>query len=110
MNAKPEGYELLHDPKSERRGDDEIEGPIYQSSVWLAFGNGSIQPHQAALERWIGKRVREQGIAQTTNTMPIASREFHHHGGFGPYGFWSARLEAYSIQRVTSEIRREESV
>ncbi|MCO5358773.1 hypothetical protein [Acidovorax kalamii] len=110
MNAKPEGYEFLHDPKSERRGDDEIEGAIYRSSGWLAFENGSIQPHLAALERWMGKRARVQGIAQTKNTMPIASREFHHHGGFGPPGFWPARLEPYSIQRVTSEIRREEIV
>jgi hypothetical protein len=106
LNAQPEGYELLHYPKSERRGNDEVEEPIYRSNVWLAFGNGSLQPNHSALARWLGKRVRVHGIVQTASS-PLPSREFHHHGGFGPYGFWLAQLEVYSIQRVTAEARRE---
>ena len=106
LGAQPEGYELLHYPKAERRANDEVDGPIYRSSVWLSFGNGSIQPNVTALSRWLGKRVRVHGVLMTT-ANPSPSREFHHHGGFGPYGFWLAALEVYSIQRLTSEERRE---
>lgn len=94
LNIQPEGYELLHYPKSERRANDEVSGPIYRSSVWLAFGNGSIQPNHSALAHWFGKRVRVHGIVQTTSN-PSPEREFHHHGGFGPYGFWLAQLEVF---------------
>jgi hypothetical protein len=31
-------------------------------------------------------------------------------GGFGPWGFWPAQIEPYSVQRVTAEERRENAV
>ena len=102
LNLQPEGYELLHYPKAERRDSEKIEG----SSVWLVFGNGAIQPNHSALSRWLGKRVRAHGILKTCSNL-VESREFHQHGGYGPYGLWLAQLEVYSIQRVTSEVRKE---
>lgn len=102
LNLQSEGYELLHYPKAERRDSGRVE----RLSVWLVFGNGAIQANNSALSHWIGKRVRAQGIFKTSANL-LPSHEFHHHGGFGPYGLWLAQLEVYSIQRVTSEVRKE---
>jgi hypothetical protein len=43
-----ENHSLNHFPKAERREITEaVDPPHYQSSVWIAFGTGSIQPNQA---------------------------------------------------------------
>jgi hypothetical protein len=106
LGIKPEGYELLHYPKAERRPDNGNEGPIHESSLWLAFGSGSIKPNPSVLSRWEGKRVRIHGVVYSAKSLPVV-KGFEGHGGFGPWGFWRAQVEPYSIQRVTSEQRKE---
>ena len=99
------GYELLHYPNSARIScfvDGETE---YRQSVWLAFGSGSLQPNKDALQRWSGKRVRVHGVMRSVIALPTI--EGLGKGGFGPWGFWPAEVEAYILQRVTAEERRE---
>lgn len=98
------GYELLHYPNSARIPcfvDGEIE---YRHSFWLTFGNGSLQPKKDVLQRWSGKRVRVHGVMRSVNSLPII--EGLGKGGFGPWGFWPAEIEAYILQRITAEERR----
>lgn len=105
LTVQPEGYHLLHFPKSERRDDRTDDGPIYRSSLWLATGSGSLQQNHSVLGRWCGKRVRVHGIVHSSLSQP--SQTFHGHGGYGPFGFWPAQVMPYSVQRVTSGQRRE---
>ena len=105
LEADSEGYELVHYPRSERRtayleGDDE-----YRPAFWLAFGNGSLRPNHAALKRWLGKRVRVHGLVRSLAALPVVSGLGK--GGFGPWGFWPAEIEPYSVQRLTAEERRD---
>ncbi len=104
LGAEPEGYEVLHYPKAERRANSLDEGPILRSSIWLEFGIGSIQPNRQVLNRWQGKRVRIHGIVHSPEPRPAT---VFGKGGFGPSGFWPAAVEVYSIQRVTAEQRHE---
>lgn len=104
LEVHPEGYELRHYPKSERRGEVEAGGASYQPAFWVAFGAGSLRPNRQALARWVGKRVRIHGVVEAPSA-PEASGLL---GGFGPYGCWLAAIEPYSIQRVTAEDRRDE--
>lgn len=106
LEIHSEGYSLRHYPKSERQRDFPNGDEPYESGVWLATGQGSIQFNNLALERWHGKRVRVHGIAQSHSSLPHIPA-FHARNGFGPWGAWPAQLEVYSIQRVTSEERRE---
>lgn len=99
------GYELLHYPKSARIScfvDGETE---YRQSIWLAFGNGSLQPNRDALQRWSGKRVRIHGVMQSVSALPTIGGLGK--GGFGPWGFWPAEVEVYILQRVTAEERKQ---
>lgn len=99
------GYELLHYPNSARIScfiDGETE---YRQSIWLKFGSGSLQPNKDALQRWSGKRVRVHGVMRSV--IALSRVEGLGKGGFGPWGFWPVELEAYILQRVTAEERRE---
>lgn len=99
------GYEILHYPNSARIPcfiDGETE---YRQSIWLAFGNGSLQPNKEALQRWSGKRVRVHGVMRSISTLPTI--EGFGKGGFGPWGLWPAEVEAYILQRVSADERRE---
>ncbi len=102
---EPEGYELLHYPRAERRATSSEGEVAFKSSFWLAFGNGGLQPNHTALARWQGKRVRVHGVIHTTENRPVYGALGT--GGFGLHGFWPAEIECYSIQRVTAEERRE---
>jgi len=62
---------------------------VYSSSVWIAFGMGSIQPNKTALTRWNGKRVYVSGIVYG------ASDRF----GCGHMGGWPCEIVPYSIER-----------
>jgi hypothetical protein len=96
------GYELLHYPKVERRtGAD--KDPTHQSSLWLHFGIGSIQPNRSVLARWVGKRVRVHGIVYCAKSL---NREFE--ALSDPLSIWPVHLEVYSVQRVTSDQRKED--
>jgi len=100
-----EGYQLLHYPKAERKAGPTVGEHTYKAAVWISPGNGSLRLNNDALSRWVGKRVRVHGILQSYTAL-----EFHGFmgkGGFGPWGFWPAQIEPYSIQRVTAEERRE---
>jgi hypothetical protein len=82
---------LWHFPKAERREITEsVDPPFYQSSVWLAFGSGSVQPNRAVLSRWNGKRVVVSGILYG----PRGSC------GCGHFGGWGCEIEPYSVQRT----------
>ena len=94
-----EGYELLHYPKTERRTEDSRASV----GLWLQFGLGSIQPNRPVLSKWLGKRVRVQGIAYGAE----CTREPHRAGALSDPLFWRAYLEVYSVQRVTSEERKQ---
>ena len=106
LEVSEEGYALKHYPKAERRAGYAAEECAYQSGVWIEFGNGSIRPNEIALERWQGKRVRVSGVIHGLPSLPSFGAAGK--GGFGPWGAWPAAIEAYSIQRVTAEERREE--
>lgn len=86
-----ENTSLGHFPKAERRDiTEEVDPPYYRSSVWLAFGSGSIQPNKNVLSRWTGKRVLVTGVLR---------------GPSGPFGCghfsgWGCEIEPYSIERV----------
>ena len=108
LEAHPEGFELLHYPKSERIAGPQDGDHQYQAGVWVGFGGGSLQPNRDALNRWVGKRVRIHGILSSyLSLQPVGS---FGRGGFGPWGFWPAQIEPYSVQRVTAEERRENAV
>lgn len=51
LEIHEEGYALKHYPSAERRSEHVEEGYSYQSSIWVEFGNGSIQPNDAVLKR-----------------------------------------------------------
>lgn len=86
-----ENTSLEHFPKAERREiTDDIEAPHYQSSVWLAFGSGSIQPNERVISRWVGKRVRVSGVVRGPNGL----------GGCGHFGGWGCEIEPYTIERM----------
>jgi hypothetical protein len=86
-----EDCSLGHFPKAERREvTDGGDSPYYQSSVWIAFGTGSIQANQEVLTRWTGKRVRVVGVVQT----PLGP------GGCGHFGLWGCEVEVYAIERL----------
>lgn len=92
-------YWLLHFPKAERRSD-ESSYQSRQSGLWLEFGDGSIQPNRSALVRWEGKRVRVHGVVYPAKP-PSALNLFEGNSGY------FAHLEVYSIQRVSSEQRKD---
>lgn len=84
-----ENHSLNHYPKAERREITEAVGPpYYQSSVWIAFGTGSIQPNCEVLTRWTGKRVRIAGVVRTPKG-PC---------GCGHFGGWGCEIETYTIE------------
>lgn len=86
-----ENTSLGHFPKAERREiTEEIEPPYYQSSVWLAFGSGGIQPTENVLSKWAGKRVLVTGVLRGPRGP----------GGCGHFGGWGWEIEPYSIERV----------
>lgn len=92
-------YWLLHYPKTERRSEGGHGQSEKQSRLLLEFGDGSIRPNSAALARWEGKRVRVHGIlrpAKTPAALSDVSSAYYSH------------LEVHSLQRVTSEQRRED--
>lgn len=95
-----DGYELLHYPKAERRTDGSSRGPI---GLWLHFGAGSIQPNRLVLSKWLGKRVRVRGIVRCAG----GTRESHTPGALSDPLYWRPHLEVYSVQRVTSEERKQ---
>lgn len=92
-------YWLLHYPKAERRSGSGSDQATQRSRLLLEFGDGSIRPNSMALTRWEGKRVRVHGIVRPAKT-PVALSDAS--SAYFPH------LEVYSIQRVTSEQRREE--
>lgn len=94
-------YWLLHYPKAERRTAATTPQSVQPSRLWLAFGDGSLRPNPVALTRWNGKRVRVQGIAWPART---ASEDL-----FAGNSVYYAHLEVYSIQRLASEQRKEET-
>ena len=95
-------YWLLHYPKTERSSGGSVNQSAQRSRLLLEFGDGSIRPNPVALTRWEGKRIRVHGIAWPAKTSP--SLDFYE-GSIAYY----PRLEVYSVQRVTSEQRREDS-
>jgi hypothetical protein len=102
LAEEPEGYHLLHYPKLERKPDYfDLSGRSYPPSVVVAFGNGSLQPNDKALSRWVGKRVRVHGVLYST-PLPRGDERTIFMGLVTP-----ARIEPYSVQRLTSEERRE---
>jgi hypothetical protein len=101
-----QGYELLHYPKAERRDDRCEDGQIHLASLWLEFGDGSIRPNGAVLARWAGKRVRVHGVVNADKSA-CAHPAFDGGTGVDPWGILRAHIEVYSIQRVTSEQRKE---
>lgn len=108
LELHPEGFELLHYPKSERELGPRDGEHQYQAGVWVAFGGGCLQPNREALNRWVGRRVRIHGILSSyISLQPVGSLG---RGGYGPWGFWPAQIEPYSVQRVTAEERRENAV
>jgi len=90
LSFETENNALWHFPKGERRGVSESDPPVYLSSVWIAFGNGSIQPNEKKLSQWNGKRVSVSGIVYRPR----------YPGGCGHFGGWACEIEPYSIQRV----------
>ncbi len=100
------GYELLHYPSADRVLTY-LEGETaYRAAICLGFGTGSVQPNRKVLTRWSGKRVRVHGVLHSVLALPdIAALG----KGFGPWGFWPVELEAYTVQRVTADERRERS-
>jgi hypothetical protein len=101
LAAEPEGYQLLHYPKSERRPAYKDGGRSYPPIVVLTFGNGGMQPNESALTRWLGKRVRIHGVLHST----LLPRSYENMDVFGLVT--PASIRPYSIQRLTAEERRE---
>ncbi|HEX8613669.1 MAG TPA: hypothetical protein VF800_20520 [Telluria sp.] len=91
LNFEFENASLEHYPKAEHRdASDDRAQPYYPSSIWLAFGSGSIQPNMKALMRWNGKRVRVTGI------MAAAEAPF----GCGHFSAWGCEIMPYTIERI----------
>ena len=88
------GYELLHYPSAERIAYRNANGRECHPAFWVAFGSGSLQPNHRALRRWSGKRVRVHGTVRPGRSD---LGEFH-----------SAVIEAFILQRVSAEERREQ--
>lgn len=101
LAVEPEGYQLLHYPKAERRPAYRDGHRSYPPTVLLAFGNGSLQPNRNALTRWLGKRVRVHGILRST----LLPRSYENMDVFGLV--MPASIEPYSIQRLTAGERRD---
>lgn len=99
-----DGYELSHYPSAERQISHNGD-PSNQSGLWLEFGTGSIQPDHSVLTKWVGKRVRVHGVAQRAKYLQVPG-EPH---AMSDHSCWQAHLEVYSVQRVTSEQRRQHS-
>jgi hypothetical protein len=93
------GYELLQYPGTER---PKLSDP-QQFKLWLEFGTGSIKPNNTVLTRWIDKRVRVHGIACRPKCLLNPAVEC----SMSDPSCWQAHLEVYSVQRVTSEQRRQ---
>lgn len=108
LSSESEGYQLLHYPKAKRRTPFAVDDHTYEPAVWIAPGDGSMRLNTSVLDRWVGKRVRVHGIL--TSYLSLAPVGSLGRGGFGPWGFWPAQVEPYSVQRVTSEERREHDV
>ena len=85
-----EDISLRHFPKAERRRESLSGHAVYPSSVWIAFGAGSIQPNPTKLTQWNGKRVHVSGIVYGPRG-PC---------GCGHLGGWECEIEPYSIQRI----------
>lgn len=86
-----ENTSIGHFPKAEHREiAEEVDPPYYQSSVWLTFGSGSIQPNEVVLSKWTGKRVLVTGVLRGPSG-PY---------GCGHFGAWGCEIEAYSVVRV----------
>ncbi len=93
-------YWLLHYPKAERRSAGNVSQTAHRSGLLLDFGDGSIRPNPVALAQWEGKRVRVHGIV-----WPAKQSSDFYEGGAAYY----PHIEVYSVQRVTSEQRREDA-
>ena len=93
-------YWLSHYPKAERRPEAPGNSSAQGSRLLLEFGDGSIRPNPEALARWGDKRVRVHGIVRPAKT-PMALSD-----GSSAY---CIHLAVYSVQRVTSEQRREDA-
>lgn len=92
LNCEFENTSLEHYPAAERRdASDDPAQPHYRSSIWLAFGTGSIQPNMKALARWNRKRVRVTGI--------MAGREAPF--GCGHFSAWGCEIMPYSIEPIS---------
>jgi hypothetical protein len=91
---------LLHYPKAERRPNAASNASAQHSRLLLEFGDGSIRPNLEALTRWEDKRVRVHGIVRPPK-IPMALSDAS--------SAYCIHLEVYSIQRVTSEQRREDA-
>ena len=103
-NGTIRGYALLHFPSVERRAFNDESSQVQQVSLWLEFGVGSVQPNRPVLARWLGKRVRVHGIAQ--GPKYLRSPEVECAMSSDP-SCWQAHLEVYSVQRITSEQRKQ---
>lgn len=63
----------------------------------------AIQPNRLVLAKWIGKRVRVHGVAYCAKHLRNPEAEC-----FMPDPTcWRAHLEVYSVQRVTTEQRKQ---
>jgi hypothetical protein len=93
-------YWLLHYPRAERRPDVHGDPSALGSRLLLEFGDGSIRPNLKAMARWEDKRVRVHGIVRPAKTPTSMS---------DPSSAYYTHLEVYSIQRLTSEQRREDA-
>lgn len=107
LKASPGGvgereYWLLHYPKAERRSAGNVRQTAQLSGLLLDFGDGSIRPNPVALARWEGKRIRVHGIVWPAKTS--SSSDFYE----GSVAYYP-HIEVYSVQRVTSEQRREDA-
>jgi len=86
-----ENHSLNHFPKAERREITEAtDPPYYQSSLWITFGTGSVEPDQKVLTRCTGKRVRISGVVRTPRGA----------FGCGHFGGWACEVEAYTIEHL----------
>jgi hypothetical protein len=88
-----EDVSIGHLPGHERRDDPSGSRSAYASSIWLAFGGGSVRPNQDALRRWSGKRVRVTGILRGPGPL----------GGCGHMSLWPAEIEPYSVERINAQ-------
>jgi hypothetical protein len=86
-----ENTSIQHFPKAEQRQPDaDTALPCCPSSVWLAFGSGSIRPNDDVLSRWNGKRVRITGVVRNARE-PI---------GCGHFSAWNCEIQPFTIERM----------